>query len=226
MRVGIGMGPATRAPVRLVVSTISPADWSNIRWSKALNRILIFCPLIIYLLRFRDIPVFRRSPTMPIAARLFCAHRSWPCPRVKEHGLWLTHVQSVADPTPAPGRKTPDIQPEKISPSTPNRHCPSFFPTPRFFHPLEKIFPIIGKPPKLFSNHWKNRSKFSNHWPPPSHRRPPPRIVPSAVNREFSHPSRGIPPGWSPAGLLDPLEPHGEDGDVGRGDARYAGGLA
>jgi hypothetical protein len=29
--VGSGMGPATLAPVRLAVSTISPADWSSSR---------------------------------------------------------------------------------------------------------------------------------------------------------------------------------------------------
>ena len=27
-----------------------------------------------------------------------------------------------------------------------------------------KFFPIIGKRPKNFSNHWKNQAKFSNHW--------------------------------------------------------------
>ena len=29
IRVGSGMGPATFAPVRFAVSTISPADWSS-----------------------------------------------------------------------------------------------------------------------------------------------------------------------------------------------------
>ena len=29
---------------------------------------------------------------------------------------------------------------------------------------VRKFFPIIGKPPKNFSNHWKNRPRFSNHW--------------------------------------------------------------
>jgi hypothetical protein len=29
---------------------------------------------------------------------------------------------------------------------------------------LEKYFPIIGKLSKIFSNHWKKRTKFSNHW--------------------------------------------------------------
>jgi hypothetical protein len=38
MRVGRGIGPATRAPVRLTVSTMSWADWSMTRWSKAFNR--------------------------------------------------------------------------------------------------------------------------------------------------------------------------------------------
>ena len=27
-----------------------------------------------------------------------------------------------------------------------------------------KFFPIIGKPPKNFSNHWKKSAEFSNHW--------------------------------------------------------------
>ena len=27
----------------------------------------------------------------------------------------------------------------------------------------QNLFPIIGKPPKNFSNHWKNRPEFSNH---------------------------------------------------------------
>jgi hypothetical protein len=40
--VGSGIGPATFAPVRLAVSTISPADWSRSLWSYALRRILIF----------------------------------------------------------------------------------------------------------------------------------------------------------------------------------------
>jgi hypothetical protein len=34
----------------------------------------------------------------------------------------------------------------------------------KFFQPLETFFPIIGKLPKNFSNHWKNRPDFSNHW--------------------------------------------------------------
>jgi hypothetical protein len=29
---------------------------------------------------------------------------------------------------------------------------------------LENFFPIIGKLPNNFSNHWKNRDIFSNHW--------------------------------------------------------------
>src|SRR5688500_16469986 len=39
--VGSGIGPASRAPVRLAVSTISPVDWSRIRESYALRRIRI-----------------------------------------------------------------------------------------------------------------------------------------------------------------------------------------
>src|SRR5262249_45332952 len=42
MIVGRGIGPATRAPVRLAVSTISVADWSSILESYAFNRIRIF----------------------------------------------------------------------------------------------------------------------------------------------------------------------------------------
>src|SRR5256885_2597150 len=36
--VGSGIGPAILAPVRLAVSTISPADWSSSLWSYALRR--------------------------------------------------------------------------------------------------------------------------------------------------------------------------------------------
>src|SRR5574341_363563 len=42
MAVGSGTGPATAAPVRSAASTISTADWSSMRWSKALRRIRIF----------------------------------------------------------------------------------------------------------------------------------------------------------------------------------------
>jgi hypothetical protein len=34
----------------------------------------------------------------------------------------------------------------------------------KVFQPLETFFPIIGKLPKIFSNHWKNPAIFSNHW--------------------------------------------------------------
>jgi hypothetical protein len=30
--------------------------------------------------------------------------------------------------------------------------------------PRPNSFPIVGKPQKIFSNHWKNRTEFSNHW--------------------------------------------------------------
>src|SRR5690606_16230712 len=43
MRVGSGTGPRTWAPVRLAVETISRADMSSARWSKALSLIRIFC---------------------------------------------------------------------------------------------------------------------------------------------------------------------------------------
>src|SRR5204863_5738432 len=39
--VGSGIGPASRAPVRLAVSTISPVDWSRMRESYALRRMRI-----------------------------------------------------------------------------------------------------------------------------------------------------------------------------------------
>src|SRR5688572_23567643 len=46
MRVGRGIGPATLAPVRLAVSTISPALWSRSLESYALSRMRIFCVAI------------------------------------------------------------------------------------------------------------------------------------------------------------------------------------
>ena len=42
MLVGSGIGPATRAPVRTAVSTISPALWSSSLKSYAFMRIRIF----------------------------------------------------------------------------------------------------------------------------------------------------------------------------------------
>src|SRR5205085_12030550 len=39
--VGSGIGPASRAPVRFAVSTISVVDWSSTRWSYALRRMRI-----------------------------------------------------------------------------------------------------------------------------------------------------------------------------------------
>src|SRR6266436_60790 len=47
--VGSGIGPATLAPVRLAVSTISPADWSRSLWSYALRRMRIFGVVIQFL---------------------------------------------------------------------------------------------------------------------------------------------------------------------------------
>src|SRR5205085_6887212 len=48
MRVGKGMGPRMRAPVRRAVSAMSPVAWSRTRWSKALRRMRIFCVSITY----------------------------------------------------------------------------------------------------------------------------------------------------------------------------------
>src|SRR4029077_4797988 len=45
--VGRGIGPATSAPVRFAVSTISRVDWSRILWSYAFNRIRILSPCLI-----------------------------------------------------------------------------------------------------------------------------------------------------------------------------------
>src|SRR4051794_35114551 len=47
--VGSGIGPRTRAPVRLAVLTISLVDWSSTRWSYALRRIRMFWLSILYL---------------------------------------------------------------------------------------------------------------------------------------------------------------------------------
>src|SRR5713226_1369807 len=44
MVVGSGMGPATLAPVRRAVSTMSLVDWSSRRWSYAFKRMRIFSP--------------------------------------------------------------------------------------------------------------------------------------------------------------------------------------
>src|SRR5437879_5180541 len=51
--VGSGMGPRTRAPVRLAVLTISLVDWSSTRWSYALRRIRMFWLSIVLVLAHR-----------------------------------------------------------------------------------------------------------------------------------------------------------------------------
>src|SRR5580658_4265728 len=45
--VGSGTGPATRAPVRVTVSTIFRAELSMTSWSYALSRMRIFCPAMM-----------------------------------------------------------------------------------------------------------------------------------------------------------------------------------
>src|SRR5215831_114090 len=52
--VGSGTGPATRAPVRVTVSTIFRAELSMTSWSYALSRMRIFCPAMVasFVLRF------------------------------------------------------------------------------------------------------------------------------------------------------------------------------
>src|SRR5207244_8651935 len=47
--VGSGIGPATLAPVRFAVSTISPADWSRSLWSYALRRMRMRGVVVIVL---------------------------------------------------------------------------------------------------------------------------------------------------------------------------------
>src|SRR5205823_5438782 len=48
--VGRGIGPATSAPVRFAVSTISRVDWSRILWSNAFKRIRILSPCLMFFL--------------------------------------------------------------------------------------------------------------------------------------------------------------------------------
>src|SRR5882757_4267445 len=48
IRVGSGMGPRTCAPVRLAVFTISLVELSRIRWSKALSRMRMFWPCMMF----------------------------------------------------------------------------------------------------------------------------------------------------------------------------------
>src|SRR5262249_11996589 len=54
MRVGTGIGPQTRALVRLAWSTISFAEASRARWSYASIRILIRSPVISFYRNFRS----------------------------------------------------------------------------------------------------------------------------------------------------------------------------
>ena len=80
-------------------------------------------------------------------------------------------TRSLPDPCPVrrgsntrSGPKNAGHSTRKFFPVNPKTPFFALFPSPRIFHPLETFFPIIGKLPKIFSNHWKNRSNFSNHW--------------------------------------------------------------
>src|ERR1700747_813981 len=69
--VGSGTGPATRAPVRVTVSTIFRAELSMTSWSYALSRMRIFCPAmwLPYVLCCPVVPHVptRRGPCWPPA---------------------------------------------------------------------------------------------------------------------------------------------------------------
>src|SRR5205085_6443750 len=52
---GSGTGPATRAPVRVTVSTIFRAELSMTSWSYALSRMRIFCPAIVASVSFASV---------------------------------------------------------------------------------------------------------------------------------------------------------------------------
>src|SRR5690242_15774357 len=64
--VGRGIGPATSAPVRFAVSTISRVDWSRMRWSNAFKRIRILSPCLMCFLfvSYSTISVTAPAPTV------------------------------------------------------------------------------------------------------------------------------------------------------------------
>src|ERR1700756_2966840 len=65
--VGSGTGPATRAPVRVTVSTIFRAELSMTSWSYAFSRMRIFCPAIrasVPLLLYVPLGVFQYGADM------------------------------------------------------------------------------------------------------------------------------------------------------------------
>src|SRR3954466_9334321 len=81
-RVGMGMGPQTRALVRLAWSTISFADASSARWSYASIRILIRSPVMSVLF-----------PIQPTSQRLHC------CNQRRQPPVRRTDLQAVTQPT-------------------------------------------------------------------------------------------------------------------------------
>src|SRR5512136_1915597 len=71
------MGPATLAPVRFALTTISLTDWSSRRWSKDCSRILIFSILRSSVLRC--LPYDRVYRPRPAAGRLLENLGDGPC---------------------------------------------------------------------------------------------------------------------------------------------------
>jgi hypothetical protein len=110
-----------------------------------------------------------------VTVRLFQssgARRPWPLaePRLAAIRSGHAHVSKntvMDDPCPVrhgsntrSGPKNGGHSTRKKFPVNPKTLFFALFSTPRFFHPLETFFPIIGKPAKIFSNHWKTAQKF------------------------------------------------------------------
>src|SRR5947207_8067359 len=87
--VGSGTGPATRAPVRVTVSTIFRAELSMTSWSYALSRMRIFCPAMW-------LPYVLCCPVLPDV----------PLHTAEAGGLWppaLVLLDDLDDPAGADG---------------------------------------------------------------------------------------------------------------------------
>src|SRR6516162_5906917 len=104
--VGSGTGPATRAPVRVTVSTILRAELSMTSWSYALSRMRIFCPAIV-----ASVPSTSLQAAVWSYGGDTCFGGRTIAARPPKHGL----LQDLGDPAGADGAAAfPDREPQSL----------------------------------------------------------------------------------------------------------------
>ena len=134
--------PAPRQSIRIPPFNVREAVFTlfNVDLPPALQP--PFCSLFVSF----SLPNYSARRAHRILSLVTC-HLSLPSPRAPS---------TIHPPTTGESHPPPPILPR------PKNHPRA--PAGGIFQPLETFFPIIGKPPKNFSNHWKKSAEFSNHW--------------------------------------------------------------